>query len=158
MKTRMVHNRHDKNINFTSGTRCSSLTRREIMYLALNQLRIALSNILRPLVIMLGSYALMALPVSAAPFAYMANQSSNDVSVIDILTNTVVGSPIPVGFSPFGVAITPLSKHPTNKDQCKKGGWKTFKNPTFKNQGQCIRFVEHLNDHDHDHDHEHGHD
>jgi hypothetical protein len=26
---------------------------------------------------------------------------------------------------------------------CKKGGWKTFTNPTFKNQGQCVRFVVH---------------
>jgi len=31
---------------------------------------------------------------------------------------------------------------PTDKNQCKKGGWKTFNNPTFKNQGQCISFVE----------------
>jgi len=26
---------------------------------------------------------------------------------------------------------------------CKKGGWKTFTNPTFKNQGQCVRFLVH---------------
>src|SRR5258708_163805 len=25
---------------------------------------------------------------------------------------------------------------PTNKDQCKNGGWKTFNNPVFKNQGE----------------------
>jgi hypothetical protein len=25
-------------------------------------------------------------------------------------------------------------------DQCKNGGWKTFTNPTFKNQGQCVSF------------------
>jgi len=30
---------------------------------------------------------------------------------------------------------------PTNKDQCKKGGWRQF---GFKNQGQCIAFVNHL--------------
>ena len=31
---------------------------------------------------------------------------------------------------------------PTNKDQCKKGGWMTFDFPrTFKNQGDCIHFV-----------------
>ena len=24
---------------------------------------------------------------------------------------------------------------------CKKGGWKTFTNPTFKNQGQCVKFL-----------------
>jgi hypothetical protein len=26
---------------------------------------------------------------------------------------------------------------------CKKGGWKDFTNPTFKNQGQCVKFVIH---------------
>jgi hypothetical protein len=29
---------------------------------------------------------------------------------------------------------------PTAKNQCKNGGWKQF---GFKNQGQCIRFVNH---------------
>ena len=31
---------------------------------------------------------------------------------------------------------------PTDKDQCKKNGWKTFTNPSFKNQGDCVSFVE----------------
>ena len=26
---------------------------------------------------------------------------------------------------------------------CKKGGWKTFTNPSFKNQGQCVKFLIH---------------
>jgi len=26
---------------------------------------------------------------------------------------------------------------------CKKGGWKTFTSPTFKNQGQCVKFLIH---------------
>ena len=26
---------------------------------------------------------------------------------------------------------------------CKKGGWRTFTNPTFKNQGQCVKFLVH---------------
>ena len=26
---------------------------------------------------------------------------------------------------------------------CKKGGWKTFTNPTFKNQGQCVKVMVH---------------
>jgi hypothetical protein len=29
---------------------------------------------------------------------------------------------------------------PTSKEQCKNGGWLNF--PEFKNQGQCIAFVE----------------
>ncbi len=31
----------------------------------------------------------------------------------------------------------------TNKDACKNGGWKTFTNPSFKNQGQCVSFANH---------------
>jgi hypothetical protein len=31
---------------------------------------------------------------------------------------------------------------PTNKDQCKNGGWQTFNNPSFKNQGDCVSFVQ----------------
>ncbi len=42
----------------------------------------------------------------AAPFAYITNESSGTVSVIDITTNTVVAT-IPVGNNPFGVAVNP---------------------------------------------------
>jgi hypothetical protein len=47
---------------------------------------------------------------------------------------------------------------PTNKDQCKNGGWKTFNNPSFKNQGECVSYVEdHKQNHDDDDDHgDHG--
>jgi hypothetical protein len=31
----------------------------------------------------------------------------------------------------------------TDKEQCKKGGWQTFTNPSFKNQGQCISHAQH---------------
>ena len=30
---------------------------------------------------------------------------------------------------------------PTDKDQCKNDGWKSFTNPAFKNQGDCVSFV-----------------
>lgn len=33
---------------------------------------------------------------------------------------------------------------PTQKDQCKNGGWKTFTDPSFKNQGQCVSYTNHL--------------
>jgi hypothetical protein len=32
---------------------------------------------------------------------------------------------------------------PTGKQQCKKGGWKQFRNPSFKNQGQCVKYANH---------------
>ena len=30
---------------------------------------------------------------------------------------------------------------PDSKDQCKNNGWKLFNNPAFKNQGDCIQYV-----------------
>lgn len=30
---------------------------------------------------------------------------------------------------------------PTDKDQCKKGGYASFNNPSFPNQGQCVSYV-----------------
>jgi YVTN family beta-propeller protein len=42
-----------------------------------------------------------------APFAYITNMSGNTVSVIDTAANITVGSPIPVGNSPTGVAVNP---------------------------------------------------
>ena len=50
-------------------------------------------------------------PAMAAPFAYVSNNVSNTVTVIDTATNTVVGDPIPVGNLPEGVAITPDGQH-----------------------------------------------
>lgn len=40
----------------------------------------------------------------------------------------------------IGDACDPSTK-PTTKDQCKNGGFTRFNNPAFKNQGQCIQFV-----------------
>jgi hypothetical protein len=38
-------------------------------------------------------------------------------------------------------ASAPLVGPPTSKDQCKGDGWKTFNNPSFKNQGDCVSYV-----------------
>jgi hypothetical protein len=48
---------------------------------------------------------------------------------------SLFSGPIPVG-------------PPTDVNQCKNNGWKTFNNPTFNNQGQCVSFVNNLNHHD----------
>lgn len=45
-------------------------------------------------------------------------------------------------FEPAPVLVGP----PTTKAECKNGGWQTFNNPEFKNQGKCIDYVE---KHDH---------
>jgi hypothetical protein len=36
---------------------------------------------------------------------------------------------------------------PTTKAACKQGGWKAFTNPSFKNQGQCVAYVNHHSTH-----------
>ena len=35
-----------------------------------------------------------------------------------------------------------LINSPTDKNQCKDGGWEMFSNPVFKNQGDCISYVQ----------------
>ncbi|MEP6978055.1 MAG: hypothetical protein ABI948_08380 [Thermoleophilia bacterium] len=47
------------------------------------------------------------------------------------------------GFLVDGVSLSSSSpaNSPTSKDQCKNGGWMTFDSPSFKNQGDCIQFV-----------------
>ncbi len=50
-------------------------------------------------------------------------------------------------WGPFGPSDLPFKTYvlqpPTSKQQCKKGGWHKFRNPSFKNQGQCVKFVNH---------------
>jgi hypothetical protein len=68
------------------------------------------------------------------------------------LTNVhVIISAFPAGGMPLNLSATqtesftssltaPVLIAPTSKDQCKNNGWKAF--PQFKNQGQCVSFVE----------------
>ena len=74
-----------------------------------------LSNAAREAVAWLRSTAAIAAlaPVQfAAPTpalavnAYITNTASNNVSVIDTTTNTVIGSPTHIGSRPAGVAVT----------------------------------------------------
>lgn len=61
--------------------------------------------------------------------------------MIDTATNLVIAT-VPVGDGPTGIAVTPALE-PTNKDECKNGGYNDFGPPVgpFKNQGQCIKHV-----------------
>ncbi len=43
----------------------------------------------------------------------------------------------------FKTSTTPGSEKPENKEACKNGGWMNFTNPSFKNQGQCVAYVNH---------------
>jgi len=48
----------------------------------------------------------------------------------------------PNGTVAFRITATPaLVAPPTSKDQCKNDGWKTFNNPSYENQGECVSYV-----------------
>ncbi len=49
------------------------------------------------------------------------------------------------GFRPMARITTSAATvgPPTNKDQCKNDGWKIFNNPSFKNQGDCVSYINH---------------
>ncbi len=50
----------------------------------------------------------LAAPLArAAPYVYVANSASSNVSVINAATDGTVGSPISVGTNPYGVTVSP---------------------------------------------------
>jgi hypothetical protein len=68
------------------------------------------------------------------------------ISSVEVLID-VQGSADLTNITFNGVTQVPAVGPPTNKNQCKHGGWKSFTNPTFKNQGQCVAFVVHHTQH-----------
>jgi DNA-binding beta-propeller fold protein YncE len=78
---------------------------------------------------------------------YVTNGSDNTVSQYDVGTGGALSPKTPAtvaaGLIPDGIAVTPLPRVPISKEQCKHGGWRNF--PRFRNQGQCVAFVEHGN-------------
>ncbi len=50
----------------------------------------------------------------------------------------IVCSPRIIDLDGDGIADTPP---PTDKAQCRDGGWAAFNNPAFLNQGQCVSYV-----------------
>jgi 6-phosphogluconolactonase (cycloisomerase 2 family) len=77
--------------------------------------------------------------------AYVVNAlGTNVLSQFNVDPTTGALSPqnpptVDTGSDDQGIAVTPLPRVPTNKDQCKNGGWRNF--PGFKSQGQCVSFV-----------------
>ncbi len=49
------------------------------------------------------------------------------------------------GGGPYDAFVAKFSfcSQPETKDDCKDGGWQSFCNPSFKNQGQCVSWVNH---------------
>ncbi len=75
------------------------------------------------------------------------------ISSADVLID-VQGVADLTNISVNGIAESPVvpAPGPTTKADCKKGGWKNFTDPKFKNQGQCVSYVNHQN-----HTNKHGH-
>jgi hypothetical protein len=76
------------------------------------------------------------------------------IRVTDAFVGIRVGEPYESGYTEnidafkFGTAsgttefdFEPTIGPPTNKDQCKDGGWQQFNTPVFKNQGDCVSYV-----------------
>ncbi len=45
-------------------------------------------------------------------------------------------------FDNFAITSNSIVDPLVNKAQCKNGGWKVYTNPTFKNQGACVSYLE----------------
>jgi YVTN family beta-propeller protein len=76
--------------------------------------------------------------------AYALSSPGQTIAVIDTSSNTVVDTITSLSCpANMAIAITPLI--PKTKDDCKNGGYLRFGAPAgpFKNQGQCVSYVEH---------------
>jgi hypothetical protein len=82
---------------------------------------------------------------TAATIAAAGNQvpvPTGTVTAVDVLID-VQGTADLSQITFNGQTEVPVTGSPTSKAQCKHGGWKTFTSPTFKNQGQCVSWVNH---------------
>ena len=73
---------------------------------------------------------------SLAATRVVATVTLSDGRVVTAENTSLTGDPTTI-FPP-----APVVTVPTNMNQCKNNGWKTFTDPTYKNQGQCVSFVE----------------
>jgi hypothetical protein len=44
--------------------------------------------------------------------------------------------------SSLGMFVLAKVLYPTNIEQCKNGGYLSFSNPSFRNQGECVSYVQ----------------
>jgi hypothetical protein len=91
---------------------------------------------------------------TAATIAAGGNQvevPTGTISSVDVLID-VQGSADLSNITFNGQTQVPVTGGPASTNQCKHGGWKAFSSPSFKNQGQCVSWVQH-----HVLNHGHGH-
>jgi hypothetical protein len=81
---------------------------------------------------------LVGVPYTATihtPNGNFHDEGVSDVEVVGVLDEAVLTES-------FTSSLTqPVLIVPTSEEQCKHGGFQNF--PQFKNQGQCVSFVEH---------------
>jgi hypothetical protein len=70
--------------------------------------------------------------------------NGNQVSPVTKMLFRESGTPNPLdlgnGFLVDGLSLA-SSTRPTSASDCKNGGWQTFSDPSFKNQGDCVSFA-----------------
>jgi len=65
-----------------------------------------------------------------------------DPSAFDLFTNSSSAFYNANNLTAYLNAFAAAVFQPTGKVDCKKGGWAVFRHPSFKNQGDCIQFVQ----------------
>lgn len=68
----------------------------------------------------------------------MGDTTGSDIGLAGYFDKVVVNSDFNITTYDFD----PTPVVPTAKDQCKNGGWGNFTGKTFKNQGQCVSYVQ----------------
>jgi hypothetical protein len=86
--------------------------------------------------------AVLPFPTGTITGAEVLLDVQGSAAVSAITVNGTLEVPAPV-----------VSGTPTSKSDCKHGGWKSFTNPSFKNQGQCVSYVAHHTQHGKSHTH-----
>jgi hypothetical protein len=77
-------------------------------------------------------------------YRYDPEAAPNQLSPVSKMLFRESGTPNPFdlgkGFMVDGLSLS-SSARPTSANDCKNGGWQTFTDPTFKNEGDCVSFV-----------------
>jgi hypothetical protein len=97
-----------------------------------------------------GTYALSETPppgVSATPFRVFCFRAETDEPIPATPEGDGVSLEVTAGDTLicdwFDLPPAPIVGPPAGKGACKRGGWRRFDTPRrFKNQGDCIRFVQ----------------
>ena len=98
-----------------------------------------------------GSVTYTFTPATIAAAGNQVPFPSGTIKTVDVLID-VQGTADLSNITVNGTTEVPVPMHghghghghgKGNKNDCKKGGWKTFTSPTFRNQGQCVSWSNH---------------